>query len=523
MAQPAILCARLLSKRFPVNGVTAVDSVSLRLHAGEITALIGDNGAGKSTLMHLLSGGLDADSGDLSVNGSSVELGSPAAALAAGIVIVHQIPQLVESLTVWENLVLGREPRTVSGGVDRSAAEAEINTRIGPPLAALSGRRASSLSPGEQRLVALMSALLRLPRRSAGVLILDEPTAGCTANEVEQIIRELQRCACSGHAVVLVTHKLDEVARVASRALIMRSAEIGEELAAPLSPTALAFALSATNHGSGTSGGNRTGSTLTEPSPQGAPSAAGLEVVDLSARHATGSLRGVSFTAARGEIVAITGTRDHGLTTLEDLLAGATQPDAGSILLDRHQITRLAPRARRRRGLGYVPTARFSRGASLQATVAENSVILERDRMPALAFLGNRGAERHAQELIDRFLIDGRPRARLAELSGGNAQRLVLAREIAHRPAVLVICEPSWGLDQQGRRTLIRELRSLAAQGAAVVLLTTEPADAIEIAGRVLVLRKGRSVLTANIDSTDRYEIARAMAGVTRDSPASDA
>lgn len=525
MQTSCILRATGLTKQFPENGVIAVSSVSVEIHGGAVTGLVGDNGAGKSTLMHLLTGALAPDRGTMFLRGEPVTFASPKEALRAGVVMLHQVPQFAPSLRVWENVILGAEPRTRWGLIDRANARRQVARVAGPGMASLVDRRISQLSSGERRIAGLLPALLRLPAPGAppGVLVLDEPTAACSAEETVMISDAMRRAAEAGHAVVLVSHKLDHVSAAADRVLIMRAGKLVRDVAGPVTPEVLAHHL-LTRTGDAPPGVGAALKRASDPTPGtvGRRRAAQLQpnlparlVVDgLGGEHAAGRLVSVSFSVATGEIAAVTGARDQGILLLEELLSGAVRPASGRVLMDGVDVTRSAPADRRRAGMGYVPTDRFERGTSIEASVTENLMVLERQQLDRLGFLDRAHVRTYAEQLLARYAIAARPEAPLTELSGGNAQKVVLSREIAQQPRVLIVCEPSWGLDLDSKALVYNELRHLADSGTAILVLTTELDEVIELADRVVVLQDGVAALDRPVGQSSLVEIERIAAGI---------
>lgn len=505
MEQP-VLVAQHLTKRFPQNGVVAVCDVSVSFAPRCVTGLVGDNGAGKSTLMHVLSGSIAFDSGRMILRETPYLPNSTHDALAAGVVMAHQAPQFAQSLPVWQNLILGMEPTTRLGMIDRRGALEMIAAVADERMRRLVDLTVDELSSGERRIIALLVALLRLPHTHCGILILDEPTAACTPSETELILQTVRQAAEAGHAVILVSHKLEHVAAVADRVLVMRRGAITAQLHGPVTAAAIAaHVLPPDTAAVGTAAGPHTRVPAT-----GTPR---LVVEALAGRHFGGALESVDFAVAGGSILAVTGARDQGILALEEILAGANTPEAGRVLLDGRDITHSPPAERRRLGLGYVPTDRFQRGSVLDASVAENLIVLEREQLDRLGFVDRAQVRTYARRLIEQFAINARPEAQLSELSGGNAQKVVLSREIARLPRALVVCEPSWGLDLESKRLVYDALRALSASGSAVLVLTTELDEVFEIADRVAVLQAGRITLEKPITETSVSEIASVETG----------
>jgi simple sugar transport system ATP-binding protein len=492
---------RGVTKIFPENGVTANNQVDFELRQGEVHALVGENGSGKSTLMHLLSGLLTPDEGQLFVGGAEVGFSSPEEALEHGIGMVHQHLKVVKELSVWENVVLGHEPRTRWGMIDsRAGREAvrdigrEYGIEIDPD------RQAGSLSvDGLQK-----SSLLALLYRRVKCLILDEPTTVFSERQTESLYALIRTLARQGHTVVLITHKLRDALTLADRITVMRGGRrITTRSSADLSAEELSSLIM---------GGEYLRLTRRE---EANPGRRVLELEEITCSEpGYPPLRGLSFSVRRGEAVAVTGIRENGLETLEHLLSGSTPPDTGTIRYDGSPLQRLTPALMRRRGIAYIPTERLVRGASIHSSVAENMILLNYRDFHAWGRLKRDEIEHYTGELQREFRIKGEAGDTLRGLSGGNIQKVIISREMAGTPALLIFSEPSWGLDVRSVDFIYDKIAELKRRNSAVLIITSDVDEAIEFADRIVVMYRGRKTAECAGSEASRESIGRWMLGL---------
>jgi len=460
-----------LSKTWPDNGVVACDHVSLDLYAGEVLALLGENGAGKSTLMGLLGGTIRPDSGEVILDGRPV--GPRDRALDLGIALVPQHPPFSPDLTLWEQAVLGDEGFPWLG---RRARERLIQS-LGDTAAAwgfsldwnLRGRDAGPL-------VLQRATMTALFRRRPRLLILDEPTAALPAPEAEALLSGVASWVkAEKTAVVFITHKLPEALAWADRIAVMRAGRLvslvtpGETSLDDLG--ARLFPAQDRQHPRGT--------------PLPAPDPAAPVLFETRGTRA-------DFTLRAGEILGLTSLRGEGAEALEEELTGMSPLPAGCLHMDGHDVTNQDIGALRRRGLSYVPSDRMGRGSSPQSPLASNVIPYRVNELAPRGFLRRRTIRGYFHELKAKFGLAGEPGQRLVTLSGGNIQKLILAREMEQGPRVLILAEPSWGLDQEARTILYDLIRQVARGGTAVVVLTSEPLELFEVCTRIGALAHGR-------------------------------
>lgn len=491
-----------ITKTFP--GVVANRDVTLEVEQGEIHALVGENGAGKSTLMKILYGMEKPDAGQIYLNEQPVTINSPQAAIRLGVDMVHQHFQLVPSLTVAENVTLGYEPRR-GPLVDRRA----MHRRVGAlseqfGLAVDPAAVVRDLSVGEQQRV----EILKLLYRDARLLILDEPSAVLTPQEVDDLFEVLRRLVSEGRTAIFITHKLREVMTICQRATVLRRGElVGTVKVAECAPTTIAQMMV-----------GRDLETV-QRSPSGKQAGAPRLIVhDLHAEDDRGlpAVRGVSFTVRAGEIVGLAGVEGNGQSELIEALVGLRAVKQGTVHLADADVTTAPNRRRRELGLALIPEDRSHQGLSAVSSLAEN-VISTRYHRPPLSRRGvlNPGAMRaFAQRAIEQFDIRvHNPNVQVGTLSGGNAQKVVIARELAEQPAVLLAAQPTRGLDVGAAQVVHRELLRLRDEGAAILLISADLDELLAIADRFVVIFEGQLVGELDASEATREKLGVMMAG----------
>ncbi|SHM62628.1 ABC transporter ATP-binding protein [Cryptosporangium aurantiacum] len=479
-----------ITKRF--GPVVANDDVDLELRAGEVHAVVGENGAGKSTLMSVLYGSVRPDSGQILARGTEVSFDSPRAAIAAGIGMVHQHFQLFESMSVTDNVIYGAEP-TRRGLLDRRRARERVAALVeeyGSPLSPTA--TVGSLPMGLRQQVEILKALYR----GADVLILDEPTAVLTPAETTLLFTSIRRLAERGTVVALVTHKLDEVMQVSDRVTVLRQGKVVAAMpTTSTNPRALARAMT---------GRDIEIATNDQPSTVGA---AVLEVTDLR----TGMVHCDELVVRAGEIVGIAGVAGNGQSELVQATVGL-RPSVGSVRIAGRDVSREDVRGRRAAGLAYVPEDRGAVGSARSLSVQDNLAVGHYRK----GWLKPAVLRRFAADLMGRHDVRGAgPDALMSSLSGGNAQKVVLARELEHRAPLLVAENPTQGVDVGAIEYIHRELLDYRAAGHGVLLVSNELSELIALADRVHVMVDGRFV--AAIDRADLTEqrVGEAMTNAT--------
>jgi general nucleoside transport system ATP-binding protein len=481
-SSPPALALRGITKKF--GPVVANDRVDFDVMPGEVHALLGENGAGKSTLMSVLYGLYAPDEGEILVDGTPVQIGSPANAIALGIGMVHQHFMLVPVMTVAENIVLGQEPSR-RGRLDLKAARArvrELSDRYG--LTVDPDALVEDITVGAQQRVEILKALYR----NARILVLDEPTAVLTAQEVRELMAIVNRLKRDGTAVVFISHKLDEVLEVADRITVLRR---GKRVDTVPCEGATEQSLARLVVGRDV--------ILELDKTPGRPAAPLLEVRDLYVDDDRGleKVSGVSLTVRAGEIVAIAGVDGNGQQELVDAITGMCAPREGGVAVDGHSIAGQGVRAATTAGMAHIAEDRHLRGLVLPFTLAENLALREY-RSPEFSgrgWLRLGYIKERAEKLLAEFDVrGGGAESYAAALSGGNQQKVAIAREIASNPKVLIAHQPTRGLDVGAIEFVHRRLVAERDKGRAVLLVSLEYEEVRALADRILVIYDGRIV-----------------------------
>jgi general nucleoside transport system ATP-binding protein len=503
-ARPQVLEMRHVTKSFP--GIVANDDVSFDLREGEVHALLGENGAGKSTLMNILYGLYHPDEGEILIKGSPVRLGAPSAAIEAGVGMVHQHFMLIPVMTVAENIVLAEEPTRDGILLDIAEAERrvqEISDRYG--LAVDPGARIQDITVGQQQRVEILKALYR----DADILVLDEPTAVLTPQEAQELFEVVRQLTARGKSIIFISHKLNEVLEIADRITVLRRGKLIETL-----PAQGATEESLARLMVGREVLLRVAKTPAQPSETL------LEISDLSVYDDRGieKVRGVTFGVRAGEIVGLAGIDGNGQTELIDAMTGLMGVSAGTVSVDGDDVTRESPHGHLEAGIGHIPEDRQRRGLVLEYSIAENIALHDYRSAPASRFgwLFPRRLIERARRLIRDFDVrGGGPSARAGGLSGGNQQKVVLAREIERDPKVLIAAQPTRGLDVGAIEFVHRRLIEERDEGRAILLVSLELEEVLSLSDRILVMYEGEIVGEFPPTATEE-ELGFAMTGGTR-------
>ena len=485
------------------GSVVANNDVSIHVKKGTIHAIVGENGAGKSTVMRIAYGFYKADGGEILVDGEPVSIRNPHDAIALGIGMVHQHFMLVDTMTVAENIILGAETGSAAN-LDLDKANEDIlslsnELRLGVnPKAYI-----EDLSVGQQQRVELLKALYR----NAELLILDEPTAVLTPQEVEEFFGILRRMKEQGKTIIIITHKLEEVLAISDEVTVMRDGKsIGNVKTSETSAKDLARMIV-----------GRDVLLRVEKTDAQAGEAA-LEVRDLSVTGKHGAaVNGVSFEARSGEIVGIAGIEGNGQTELIEALAGLASASAGKIYFEGKDITNLSPRRIKELGIAHIPEDRHKRGLLLNSDLAENSILGVHYRPPVASgagFLNNSAIQKRAKEILENF--DVRPPITdlpAKSLSGGNQQKLIIGREFKLEPKLLLVSQPTRGVDIGAIEFIHRKLIALRDAGCAVLLVSAELEEVTALADRLLIISKGKIVGEVDPKVTSTEEIGLMMTG----------
>lgn len=493
---------RGITVTFP--GVVANDNVSIDVYPGEILALLGENGAGKTTLMNVLYGLYKPDRGEIRVRGKPVVIRDPNDAIALGLGMVHQHFMLIPPFTVAENIVLGTEPVGAGGVLNKARAVKdvkELSARYG--LAVDPEARIEHISVGMQQRVEILKALYR----GAEVLILDEPTAVLTPQEVEELAGIMRNLAGQGKSIIFITHKLKEVMAISDRVAVLRRGRVvGTVPTRETTPEDLARMMV---------GREVVLSVEKRPATVGDVV---LKVEDIHVKSGRGlpALKGVSFEVRAGEIVGVAGIEGNGQSELVEALTGLRRVSAGRILVGGADITNKSPREVISHGVGHIPEDRQRRGLILSFSVAEN-FILERYHKPPFARginLDLQAVKDYARRLVSEFDVrTPSETVRVGALSGGNQQKVVVARELSLEPRLLIASQPTRGLDVGAIEFVHKRLVSQRDAGKAILLVSLDLEEIMSLSDRILVLYEGRIVGSMKAEEATEEEIGFLMAG----------
>jgi len=503
-AETPALELRGITKRFP--GVVANDRIDFDLQPGEVHALLGENGAGKSTLMNVLYGLYRPDEGEILIGGQPVTMHSPKDAIERGIGMVHQHFMLIPVMTVAENIVLGTEPRREGVLLDLSAAEKRVRALSEQYGLGVDPRaRIEDISVGRQQRVEILKALYR----GADILILDEPTAVLTPQEATELFGVLRSLTAQGMSIIFISHKLNEVLSISDRITVLRRGKKVETLA---TSGATEESLARLMVGREV--------LLRVDKPPADTGETLLEIKDLSVVDDRGleAVRGVSLDVRAGEIVGIAGVDGNGQTELIDAITGLRRPASGTITVGGRDMTKANARKVLDEGMGHIPEDRQARGLVLEFTLTEN-LALEDYRSPPdsrWGWLFPRRLLARARRLLREFDVrGGGPSARASALSGGNQQKVVIAREVGRDPRVLVAAQPTRGLDVGAIEYVHKRLITVRDEHKAVLLVSLELEEILSLSDRILVLYEGRLVGEYGPDASEE-ELGVAMTGGRR-------
>jgi ABC-type uncharacterized transport system ATPase subunit len=507
-----LLSLAAITKRF--GSFTALSDVSLDLRPGEIHCILGENGAGKSTLCNLIFGVHRPDGGAMRFRGAPFQPSGPADSLSQGIAMVHQHFSLVPDMSVVDNVLLGRE-RGVLKRKECAAQLEKLAVDYGLPLDPYA--KIEDLSVGERQRVEIVKCLIRDP----ALFVLDEPTAVLLPDEIAALLDVCRRVASSGRAVVLVTHKLAEIKKIADRVTVLRGGKVVATSATPAADIdALVRAMIQGNvEALDTPAASVLGLTPVQRAPRerSGVKAEALQIDGLTVRDYQGVTRLDNFTLTvdRGEIVGVAGVEGNGQSELTAVLSGMMAATEGRIHLGEAELTGLAPKDITAAGIGIVPEDRHAVGCVTGMSLAENIYLNRLDEFTRFGFLKRTALEREADTMMQRFDVRARgPGALFSSLSGGNQQKAVLAREITlPNLSCLVAAQPTRGLDVGAVAAVYDHIRAACARGVAILLVSSELDELLSVADRIVVLYRGRIMGTCAADPARREEIGAMMAG----------
>lgn len=493
-----------ITKRYP--GVVANQNVSLTVAPGEIHAVLGENGAGKSTLMKIIYGAVKPDEGAVMFNGKPVHIRNPQEARALGIAMVFQHFSLFDTLTVAENVWLGLDKSLTLDEVSRSIADkaAEYGLDIDP------ARPVHSLSVGEMQRVEIIRALLTQPQ----LLILDEPTSVLTPQAVEKLFVVLRKLAAEGCSILYISHKLHEIRELCTACTVMRGGQVTgvcdprEESNASLSRMMIGAEPPA----------------LEQHAHQPGPAVLQVRGLNLRSEDTFGThLSDINLAVCAGEVVGIAGVSGNGQSELLQALSGEDRrAPAGSITVLGHDVSSLGPARRRTLGLHFVPEERLGRGAVPTLGLAHNLLLTRRDTVGAGGWLRLGALQAQAADVIARYNVKAAgPHAAAKSLSGGNLQKFIVGREIEARPRLLIVSQPTWGVDVGASAQIRGELLALRDAGCAVLVVSEELDELFEICDRLYVVAKGRLSPSVPRASATVPQIGEWMSGLWNGAAAS--
>jgi len=502
VAEELVLEMRGIRKEFP--GVLANDNVDLDIRRGEVHALLGENGAGKSTLMNILYGLYRHDAGEILLRGKPVDFESARDAIQAGIGMVHQHFMLIPVMTVAENIVLGMEPRDNAIFLDERGAEArvrELSEQFG--LAVDPTALVSSITVGQQQRVEILKALFR----GADILILDEPTAVLTPQEARELFGIVRSLKADGKSIIFISHKLNEVLEIADRITVLRR---GRKIETVPREGATEASLARAMVG-------REVLLRVEKTP-GTPGDVLLKVEDLEVIDERGipKVRGISFDVRAGEIVGIAGVDGNGQTELIEAITGLRRLDGGTIEVAGHPVHSPTARTMLDAGVGHIPEDRQRRGLVLEFSIGENVALHDYAKPPDAKWgwlYPKRMLERAARLIKEFDVRGGVPTTAAGGLSGGNQQKVVVAREVDRNPKVLIAAQPTRGLDVGAIEFLHRRLVAERDEGRAILLVSLELDEILSLSDRILVIYEGE-IAGEHSGEVSEHQIGLEMLGV---------
>ena len=492
---PPALVLEHAAKSF--GAVQALIDGSVTLRGGEVHALLGENGAGKSTLVKILAGVYQPDSGTLTVNGREVTLHGPAAAQAAGIAVIYQEPTLFPDLTVAENMFIGRQPLRNGRRIDRRAMQDEAAAtfkRLGVPLDP--ARIARGLSIADQQVVEIGKAL----SLDARVIVMDEPTAALSAAEVDRLFEVIRTLKAQDAAVLFISHRLEEVFAICQTVTVMRDGRhvLTSDLTG-LTANDLVRAM--------------VGRELAERPPETVGAAPGEPMLTVDRLTREGVFTDISFTVRSGEIVALAGLVGAGRSEVARAVFGIDRYDAGQVTVRGRRLKKASPTSAMAAGIGFVPEDRRQQGLVMDMSVQQNVALASLDTLRKGGLIRASAERAMAADWAARLAIKyGRLTDPVSMLSGGNQQKVVLAKWLGRKPAVLIVDEPTRGIDVGTKAEVHHLLTELARSGVAVLMISSELPEVLGVAERVLVMREGRLVAEfSHAEASEESIMAAAM------------
>ena len=472
-SQSPILSLRGIQKSY--GPVKVLHGVDFDVRPGEVVALLGENGAGKSTLSNIISGTVQPSTGEMTWLGAAYAPATPRAAMDAGVGMIHQELKLLPKLSIAENIFVGRYPMK-AGRIDRKAMEERARAglrRLGLDIAP--DRLVEGLSTGRQQLIEIAKALTL----NARLLILDEPTAALGGDETQLLFQQIRRLKSEGVGIVYISHRLEEIRQIADRIVVMRDGAKVKEFDSGEAPVRTIVEA-------------MVGRSLERMFPT-LPAAADevtLEVRDLTSPSNT--FRNISFSVRKGEVFGIAGLMGAGRTELVRAITGADPISAGEVLLHGKPVTPRSPIDAIRSGIVLVPEDRKLQGVVLDHSIAENIAYANLGEISRKGWISSRRLHQFADDYIKRFGVKGRGKQKAGELSGGNQQKVVLAKWLARKPQVVVLDEPTRGIDVGARSAIYDLIIDLARDGVAVIVVSSDLEEILGVSSRIMVMAQGK-------------------------------
>ena len=496
-----LLTMHNITKTFPGNGVKAVDCAELQVGTGEIHSIIGENGAGKSTLMHILAGEIIPDTGNIIISNRNIELSTPSIALKNGIAMLHQHLKLIPELTVLENIILGVEPSTKAGTLNSKDALNKINKLCKEFDIFVDPKKlVKNLTSDKKQITALLSILYH----NIKIIILDEPTTffnEIKADTVHKVIKKLQNM---GKSIIIITHKLKEAIEISDSITVMKAGRTIANLNS--SETDINHLSSLILDGN---------SKIKSNKPDIQKGSVLLEFKNITYSQGAVNYLDINFHIKKYETLVVTGIRENGLEILEQILAGNIQKTTGDIIY-KNTTTGNKIFSLRKIGAGYIPSDRIKKGTSIKSSITDNIILLKYKFLSKWGIMDSKKVDGFVSKLIDEFGIIGSGKQLISTLSGGNIQRVMIAREIDANPELFIFAEPSKGLDILSKQMIYNKINHLKKKGSGILIISSDIDEAIKIADRILILHNGKEAAALINKNLDRVEIGKIMLGLNK-------
>ncbi len=488
-----------ITKIFRENSVKAVDSADLTVFLSEIHSIVGENGAGKSTLMRILSGELIPDYGDILFDNQNIDFQTVHDALKKGIGMLHQNLQLIPELTVLENIILGTEPSLLTGTLNIKEANNKIENLCSEfDLFVNTNEIVKNLTADEKQKTALLSILYH----DIKLLILDEPTtffSEIKTDTVHKLIRKLKRL---GKSIIIITHKLKEAIELSDTITVMKAGKIITSVTGSKTDIKQLSSLMLGK----------------EPLPGAKyesiePGSILLEAKNLTFTKDNSEYLNINFKVRKNEILVVTGIKENGLETLEQILSGSVNRTKGEILY-KNRVLESNKYNLRSIGAGYIPSNRIKKGTSIRSSISDNIILLKYKYLSKWGILKSKKIKALSDKLIDEYSIKGSANHLMETLSGGNIQRVMIARELEAEPELFIIAEPSRGLDIESKRFIYKRINNLKKNGSGILVISSDIEEAIQIADRLLILHNGKEAATLKNQNIDKTYLGKLMLGL---------